>query len=137
MASLNYGLTLEKIVESYFNGATIKAMLLTAAYTPNEDTHDFVDDASASEASGTGYTAGGATITATVTYDAGTDQVRVTFSSPNWPSSTITARYLLIYKELGTNAQDEAICLVDNGSEVSSSNSTFTFTISAPLVFQN
>lgn len=40
---------------------TIKVMLLTSSYTPDLD-HDFVDDVSANEVSGTGYTAGGATL---------------------------------------------------------------------------
>lgn len=41
---------------------TVKLMLATGSYTPNQNTHDFRDDVGATEVSGTGYTAGGATV---------------------------------------------------------------------------
>lgn len=37
---------------------TLKCMLVTSAYTPNQNTHDFKDDVT-NEVTGTGYTAGG------------------------------------------------------------------------------
>lgn len=40
---------------------TIKGMLVTSAYTPDFDAHDYKDDVT-NEVSGTGYTAGGATL---------------------------------------------------------------------------
>ena len=134
-ASANYGLTVEKVVEGYYSGKTVKAALIASTYTPDGDAHDFLDDVVAHEASGTGYTAGGQTVTPTITIDTATNQVRVTFTSPSWTSSTVSARYLLLYFDLGTNAQDELITIIDNGSTVSSSNSTFTFTISSPMVY--
>lgn len=135
MASVNSGVTLRKIVEAYFTGKTVKAMLLTASYTPNEDAHDFVDDIVAFEASGAGYTAGGQAVTATVTHDTASNEVRVTFTSPSWTSSSVAARYLALYFDIGADSVDELIAVVDNGSTVTSSSSTFTFTISSPLVF--
>lgn len=137
MASLNYSTTLYKMVNAYFNGATIKAMVLTSSYTPNKDAHDFRADLTAYEASGTGYTAGGVTITATVAQDDANDRVTVTFSVPSWASSSFSGQYLGIYKEIGSAATDEIITLIDNGSTVTSSASTFTFDITAPLIFQN
>lgn len=137
MASLNYSTTLYKMVNAYYNGATIKAMLLTNAYTPDKDAHDFRADLTANEASGTGYSAGGATITATVAQDNANDRVTVTFSDPSWASSSVSARYLAIYKDSGNAATDEIITLIDHGSAVTSINSTFTFDITAPLIFQN
>ena len=41
---------------------TIKLALVTASYTPNQDTHDMWDDVSANEVSSSGYSAGGATL---------------------------------------------------------------------------
>lgn len=38
---------------------TLKLAIVTSAYTPDQAAHDFWDDVSASEVSGTGYTAGG------------------------------------------------------------------------------
>lgn len=50
---------------------TIKAALLTNAHTPNFDTHETFDDVDGDEVSGTGYTAGGATLgSKTITYTA-------------------------------------------------------------------
>lgn len=50
---------------------TIKCMLVTSSYTPNLDTDDYKDDVVANEITGTGYTAGGATLgSASVTYTA-------------------------------------------------------------------
>ena len=40
---------------------TIKVMLVTSTYTPNQDTHTKRSDVT-NEVSGTGYTAGGATL---------------------------------------------------------------------------
>lgn len=53
-----------------FLSDTIKAALTTSAYTPNRDTHEFFSDIT-NEISGTGYTAGGATLgSKTITYTA-------------------------------------------------------------------
>lgn len=134
-ASSTNGQTVKKILDAYYSGKTVKAMLLTASYTPDPDNHDFVDDVVANEASGTGYTAGGQTVTPTITIDTATNQVRVSFTSPSWTSSSVSARYLQLYFDIGTDSQDELITLLDNGSTVTSSSSTFTFTISSPLVF--
>lgn len=138
MASINYILTIEKILNGTqdFSGS-FKAALYTAAYTPNKDTDEFRAGLSG-EASGTGYTAGGQAVTVSVADDAANDRVNVTFSSPlTWPSSSITARYLVIYKDTGNAATDPLFCCIDHGSEVTSTASTFTFTISTPMVFQN
>jgi hypothetical protein len=49
---------------------TIKVALTTSTYTPNLDTHDYFDDIT-NEITGTGYTAGGATLASkTITYTA-------------------------------------------------------------------
>lgn len=134
-ASATYGQTLKKQVEAYYSGKTVKAMLVTASYTPDADTHDFVDDIVANEASGTGYTAGGQVVTPTITIDTATNQVRVSFTSPSWPSSSVSARYLVLYFDIGADSVDELITEIDNGSTVTSSSSTFTFTISSPIVY--
>src|SRR6185436_15769925 len=41
---------------------TLKIALTTSSYSPNKDTHDFFDDVT-NEVTGTGYSAGGATLT--------------------------------------------------------------------------
>lgn len=137
MASINYTRFFQKNANGTvdFSGS-FKAMLVTAAYTPDKDAHEFRSDIT-NEASGTGYTAGGVAITPTVTRDDPTDQVRVSWTDVSWPSSSITGRYLVIYRDTGNAATDEVVHCIDHGSEVTSSNSTFTFDVTGPLVIQN
>lgn len=118
-----------------FEGDTVKVALVTDTYTPDQDTHDEWADVSANEASGTGYTAGGATLgSKTVTYDNATN--RTTFSGGNvsWSNSTVTARYAVIYDD--TTAGKPLIAYVDFGSNQSSSSGTFTIAWSANGIFR-
>lgn len=105
---------------------TIKVALCTSSYTPNVDTHLFFDDIT-NEVVGTGYTAGGQTLTnPSVTQD-DTDNEGV-FDADNvtWTSSTITARYAIIYKDTGVAGTSPLIAYIDFGSDKSSSAGDFT-----------
>jgi len=109
---------------------TIKVALLTSSYTPNQDTHDYYDDVVGNQVTGTGYTAGGITLSSkTSTYD-GTNNVLVLDAADvTWSSSTITARYAVIYNDSGANnASKPLIGYVDFGSDQSSTNGNFTIT---------
>lgn len=55
---------------------TLKVALVTASYVPDVDTHQYYDDVT-DEISGTGYTAGGKTLTGkTITQDDANDRAR-------------------------------------------------------------
>lgn len=83
----------------------IKVMLLSSAYTPNQDTHDYLDDVQAFEVTGTGYTAGGSSLTSkTSTLDAANNVVILDAADVTWANSTITARYAVVYDNTGANA---------------------------------
>lgn len=115
-----------------WNTDTIKVALVTSTYTPSQDNHDYWDDVSANEASGTGYTAGGATLAnAAVSYDSGTNVVKLDADDVSWTSSTITARYAVIYLSTGTASTSPLIGYVDFGSDQSSSAGTFALNWSA------
>jgi hypothetical protein len=119
-----------------FDTNTFKAMLVTSTYTPNKDSHDFRNDVT-NEVSGTGYTAGGATSTVTVTKDTANDRVTIQFGAVSWASSTITARGCVYYKSRGgASSADELICYADFGSDVSSSGGTFAVAAST-ITLQN
>jgi hypothetical protein len=109
---------------------TIKVALLTSSYTPNQDTHDYFDDVSSTEVSGTGYTSGGVTLASkTNTYDAGTNVIMLDAADVTWSSSTITARYAVVYNDSGASAGAKALIgYVDFGSDQSSTNGNFTIT---------
>lgn len=107
---------------------TFKVMLTTSAYTPNQDTHDFRDDVT-NEITGTGYTAGGATLAGvSATYDAASNEVRILWTDASWgPSASFTARQAIIYKSRGGAASaDELVAYLDFGADLTVTSSTFT-----------
>lgn len=132
MPSKLYGQFLAKALnkEVDWDSDTIKVALLTSSYTPNQDTHDYFDDVSANEVTGTGYTSGGITLTSkTVTYDSGSNVIVLDAADVTWSSSTITARYAVIYDDSGASAGTKALIgYVDFGSDQSSTNGNFTIT---------
>jgi hypothetical protein len=126
-----YGLAFQSAFnkEIDFNSDTIKVMLCTSTYTPNQDTHQYKSDVT-NEVTGTGYTAGGATLgTPTLTYTAGTNVLMLDGADVSWASSTITARYAVVYDSTpATDATRPLLCYVDFGADVSSSSGTFQIT---------
>ena len=114
-----------------FDSDTIKIMLCTSSYTPDQDAHDYKDDIT-NEVSGTGYTAGGATLAnAAVTYTGATNTVKLDADDVTWSSSTITARYAVIYVDTGTPSTSALIAYIDFGEDISSSSSNFVITFNA------
>ena len=119
-----------------FDSDTIKVALLSSSYTPNQDTHDYWDDVSAYEVSGTGYTAGGATLAnKSVTYNSSTNVTKFDADDVSWTSSTITARYAVIYDATGTASTSALIGYVDFGSDQSSSSGTFSIVWDSAGIF--
>ena len=108
-----------------FNTDVIRVSLHTVTYTPAQDTDDFFNDAT-NEVVGTGYTAEGIALTSpTITYDTTTDQVRLDAADVSWTTSTITARYAVVYKDSGTPTTSPLICYFDFGSNQSTTAGTF------------
>lgn len=105
---------------------TIKVALVTSSYTPDQDAHDFFDDVT-NEVSGTGYTAGGATLgSVTVTADNTDNEGVFDAADTSWTTATITARAAIIYKSTGTASTSALIAYVDFGSDKVSTAGTFT-----------
>lgn len=132
MASKLYGQFLQQALnkEVDWDTDTIKVALLSNAYTPDQDAHNYFDDVVAHEVTGTGYTAGGLTLSnKTNTYNAATNVIVLDADDVSWSSSTITARYAVIYDASpATDATKPLIGYVDFGSDQSSSNGNFTIT---------
>lgn len=193
-----YGTALAKALnkEIDFDSDSIFGALLTNAYTPALGTHDYWNDVSANEVTGTGYTANGTALTSvtlayvaanswgvsranTTAYAAGdvvrpatgngflyqaitggtsggsiptypttiggtvtdgtvtwmcvaTGAVVLDAADPSWASSTITARYLVVYDRTpSTDATRPLIALVNFGADVSSTAATFSVTFDA------
>jgi hypothetical protein len=132
MPSKLYGNFLKQALnkEVDWDSDTIKVALLSSSYTPNQDTHDYYDDVSSYEVTGTGYTTGGSTLASkTSTYDGANNVIVLDAADVTWSSSTITARYAVIYDDSGASAGAKALIgYVDFGSDQSSTNGNFTIT---------
>jgi hypothetical protein len=125
-----YGLGLTSLFngEIDFDTNTMKVMLCTSSYTPNIDTHRYKSSVT-NEVSGTGYTAGGATLASkTVTYTTGTNTLTLDAADVTWDPSTLTARYAVVYKDTGTGSTSPLLVLIDFGADVASSTGPFDIT---------
>ncbi len=105
-------------------GDTYKLALFTSAASLGADTTAY---GTINEVSGTGYTAGGATLADLVTGLSG-GTAYLTFTDPAWANATITARGCLIYNASKSN---KAVAAFDFGGDVSSTNGTFTVDLPA------
>lgn len=115
---------------------TFKMMLVTSTYTADKN-HDRRNDIT-NEITGTGYTAGGAAVTLTVTVDTFSNLIEVSWSDVVWPASTFTCRAAVIYKSRGgASSADELVGYIDFGSNKSPVAETFTVTCGIPLTIQN
>lgn len=134
-----YGQTLLKALnkEIDFSADTIKVMLTTSLYVPDQDAHDYKNDVT-NEVTGTGYTAGGVALTTkTETYDAATNKIKLDADNVSWANSTITARYAVIYDDTpATDAAKPLLGYVDFGQDESSSNGTFEIQWNAAGIFE-
>lgn len=125
-----YGNALLKALNKEINWSsdTIKVALVANTYTPNQDTHTYFSDITG-EITGTGYSAGGATLASkTITYTAATNVIALDAADVTWASSTITARYAVIYDSTGTASASALLGYVDFGADQSSSSGNFTIT---------
>lgn len=110
---------------------THKVALFTNSITPNftTDTAYGASPYDANEVSGTGYTAGGATLT-TTTFTGASGTATFDAADTSWSSSTITnAKGALIYAD--ALAGNNAIVLINLGQDYSTSNGTFLIAWSA------
>lgn len=132
MPSKLYGNFLKQALnkEIDWDSDTIKVALLSSSYTPNQDTHDYLDDVTSYEVTGTGYTTGGITLASkTSTYDGTNNVIILDAADVTWSSSTITARYAVVYDDSGASAAAKPLIgYVDFGSDQSSTNGNFTIT---------
>lgn len=105
---------------------TMKAALTTSTYVPNQDTNNYFSDVT-NEITGTGYTAGGLTITTkTLTYDTATNETRLDGDDAIWSAATFTARIMPIYKATGVSTTSKLMGYVDFGGDQTVSTGTFT-----------
>lgn len=97
---------------------TIKLMLTTSGFTPNQDTDEYISDVT-SEVSGTGYPAGGFILTNKIkTYDGATNTVKYDADDIEVSNANFTARWGVIYKDTGNQATSPVIAYIDFGGDI-------------------
>ena len=134
-----YGLGLKAVTAQSINWGsdTIKCALVTSTYTPNQDTDQFWSTPQTNEVSGTGYTAGGVTLTTSaISYDTSTNEVRLDASDISWTAASFTARYAVVYKSTGTASTSPVLGYVDFGADETVSSGTFSITWDATGVLK-
>jgi hypothetical protein len=106
-------------------GDTFKIALYTSSATLGATTTAY---ATTNEVVGTGYVAGGNTLTISANPASTGTTAFLDFADTTWSTATITARGALIYKSGGTNP---AIAVLDFGSDKTSTAGDFTIVFPA------
>ena len=106
-------------------GQVFKIALFTSSATLGATTTAY---ATTNEVTGTGYTAGGNTLTISANPASSGTTAFLDFADTTWSSATITARGALIYQSGGTNP---AIAVLDFGSDKTSTAGDFTIVFPA------
>ena len=101
------------------SGDTFKLALYTSSATLGASTTAYTVS---NEASGTGYSAGGGTLTNVTPTSSGTTAF-TDFADLTFSSATITARGCLIYNDTDS---DKAVAVLDFGGDKTSTNGDFT-----------
>lgn len=130
-----YGIPWQKQIDgsavTVFSSAAIQTSLHTG-YTQGStnDTYDFFDDVSATEITGTGYTAKGVTLASKAsTYDTATDQIRLDAADVSWTTSTLSATDAVVWVDTaGISSTDPVWGSVDFGATVTTTAGTFLIT---------
>ena len=103
------------------SGNTLKIALYTSSASLGATTATYNNT---NEVSGTGYTAGGASLSSqAVAFDSTNHVAYFDAADPAWTTATITARGALIYNNTKSNA---SIAVLDFGSDYTSTAGTFT-----------
>lgn len=116
---------------------TIKVMLTTSSYVPDQDVHDYKDDVT-NEVTGTAYSAGGATLgSKTITYTGATNKVTLDAADSQWASATITARVAVIYDASpATDATRPLIGYQLSSTDITSTGGNFDLTWNASGILE-
>ena len=102
-------------------GDTLKIALYTSSASLGATTSAYT---TSNEVSGTGYTAGGVTLSSqAVAFDSSNNVAYFDAADPAFTTATITARGALIYNNSKSNA---SIAVLDFGSDFTSTAGTFT-----------
>lgn len=118
---------------------TLKAALTTSTHTPNQDTHDYFNDLT-NEVSGTGYTAGGITLTGkSESYVTGTNTFRMIADDVVYSTVTLSdVKNVHFYDATpGSDATNPLICFATFDSALAPNAGNLTLDLDGTNGFLN
>ncbi len=108
---------------------TYKIALFTTAFAASASVNGYT---ATNEASATGYTAGGQTLSGYSASNASTKGILDWTTDPSWTiTGTLAFQYAMIYNDSDTVVPDGAVCILDFGSQ-SVTNATVTIQFPTP-----
>lgn len=135
MASLLFNNVIADLAAGNIQPAShsFKMMLVTSSYTPDKD-HSKRSSIT-NEITGTGYSAGGAACTVTVTADNTNDRTSLSIGSVSWSTATLTGRRGVVYRTRGgASSADELVACLDFGADITSTAGTFAVSETTPFL---
>jgi len=131
MASFTYNPAKVSFAKAEINWVsnTIKAALMTSAYTPDQDTNQYWSDISTNEFSGGSY-AEQTLATKVVTQDNVNDRATLGSDDVQFTGVTGTFRYVVLYQDTGVEATSRLIRLIDpEGAAITLTTGTYDLTV--------
>ncbi|HET7386835.1 MAG TPA: hypothetical protein VFJ19_09270 [Nocardioidaceae bacterium] len=116
----------------------LKVMLIDNTWAYDPDVNRFVSEVTG-EVTGTGYTAGGATLAnVTETYDAATDTTIVNADDVVWDATggALTGHRAVFYVDTGTPTSSPIVTAWDLGADITATNAAWTLSIDAGGIFR-
>lgn len=142
MASLVYTSFLADVFNGNVNTThSFKAILTTGDHIINR-LHAKRSQITNELPTGNGYTQGGAAISVSVSTNTSTHKTTLTVGAVSWPSSSLVARQLHVFRSRGGAASaDELVCVIENTSngvpaDLVSSNSTMAWNAPTPATWE-
>jgi hypothetical protein len=137
-SSIIYNSCLEDLAKSAidFDTDTFKVLLVDATYAAvadetKKDSHTKRSDVNGNEITGTGYSAGGFSVTVSVTKDTGNNRVNISLGGGTVSTATLTAYGAVYYKSRGGLASaDEVIAYIDFGGAITATAADFALSAS-------
>lgn len=116
-----YGLAVVKAFnkEIDFDSDTIKAILVSASYTPDQDAHDYLNDVTANEETDGSY-ARKTLASKAVSYNSGTNVIKIDADDLLWSALTSAGvRYVIIADtQTGVDSTSPLIAYIDLGTTI-------------------
>lgn len=136
MADVIYNAGLAWLANNDVDGATIKALLTSSAYTPDVDAHEDRADIT-NEVTGTNWASGGVTVSGVaLSRDDTNNRVKLTASDISVATVTVSgARKLVLYVSTGVAANDTLLCCFDFGADKAATAGTFSVSFTGGFLF--